>query len=592
VYDALDRVSELEHRYANGSLLSNYTFSYDEASRLTSEERDSVLRTYGYDTTNQLVRDNTAATITYDGTGNRTTDVTPAAGNRLASDATWSSYSYDEEGNVTGKSNATDTWVYEYDHRNQLTSASRSETGGGLQLRVDYKYDVFGNIVERTLDSDGDENVDTTERYALDGWKVLQGPLGDRRELRGNENWDVWADLDQSSSLTIRYEHGDAIDQVFARLAAGGQERWLLQDRLGSVREVTDDGGSLLTSVTYDAFGNHATTPTSDLGRYQFTGRDKDAELDLQRNRARFYDPKSGRWISHDPLGFDAGDSNLYRYVNNEPLAFGDPSGLQVRDPLRHGVDRSDPARRDEEIRRFNQEAKANKKAATDRMFDKEKDGLTNKQIYIKYGKEYVAKREREKLIEEANIQEARDYEAALSRFYKGEGTAPHGLSDGSQVTVIDNVGATRARAAVYYKNLSYESGDPSHAGGTKTLSRREPFFVGFYSQYMRTDYIHQFAANNANAANNTYSQILRVGEKAVDILQAGLDIVGVIPGIGEFADVVNGRTTSRTGPITSGPATSCASSAATGPVRNAASPATRPRRSTSIRPGGTRLWS
>jgi hypothetical protein len=30
-----------------------------------------------------------------------------------------------------------------------------------------------------------------------------------------------------------------------------------------------------------------------------------------------------------DPLGFDAGDSNLYRYVNNAPILGSDPSGLQ-----------------------------------------------------------------------------------------------------------------------------------------------------------------------------------------------------------------------------------------------------------------------
>jgi hypothetical protein len=34
-----------------------------------------------------------------------------------------------------------------------------------------------------------------------------------------------------------------------------------------------------------------------------------------------------------DPLGFDAGDSNLYRYVNNAPSNSADPSGLQP-DPL------------------------------------------------------------------------------------------------------------------------------------------------------------------------------------------------------------------------------------------------------------------
>lgn len=33
--------------------------------------------------------------------------------------------------------------------------------------------------------------------------------------------------------------------------------------------------------------------------------------------------------MSQDPMGFDAGDSNLYRYVNNRPEIEEDPSGLQ-----------------------------------------------------------------------------------------------------------------------------------------------------------------------------------------------------------------------------------------------------------------------
>jgi uncharacterized protein RhaS with RHS repeats len=36
-----------------------------------------------------------------------------------------------------------------------------------------------------------------------------------------------------------------------------------------------------------------------------------------------------GRWSSQDPLGFDAGDSNLYRYVGNNPTNATDASGLQ-----------------------------------------------------------------------------------------------------------------------------------------------------------------------------------------------------------------------------------------------------------------------
>lgn len=41
------------------------------------------------------------------------------------------------------------------------------------------------------------------------------------------------------------------------------------------------------------------------------------------------YDPSVGRWLSVDPLGFDAEDINLYRYVGNSPATLIDASGLQ-----------------------------------------------------------------------------------------------------------------------------------------------------------------------------------------------------------------------------------------------------------------------
>ena len=45
--------------------------------------------------------------------------------------------------------------------------------------------------------------------------------------------------------------------------------------------------------------------------------------------RARYYDGWLGRFISQDPIGFSAGDSNLYRYVSNSPISKTDPSGRQ-----------------------------------------------------------------------------------------------------------------------------------------------------------------------------------------------------------------------------------------------------------------------
>ena len=42
----------------------------------------------------------------------------------------------------------------------------------------------------------------------------------------------------------------------------------------------------------------------------------------------RDYDPTTGRFISQDPIGFAAGDANLYRYVGNTPTIYVDPLGL------------------------------------------------------------------------------------------------------------------------------------------------------------------------------------------------------------------------------------------------------------------------
>ena len=195
-----------------------------------------------------------------------------------------------------------------------------------LQLEANYKYDVYGNRIEKTVDDDGDTTVDTTERYALDGWKPGGGFVG-------NENWDVWADLDGNDDLQTRYLRGDMIDQVFARIeddAGGDLAYWLLTDRQGSVREVVDNSGDVVDSIDYDGYGNISNeTDSSYRGRYAYTGRELDVETGLQYNRARYYDGATGRWTSQDPLGFDAGDSNLYRYVSNQPLSLSDPSGLE-----------------------------------------------------------------------------------------------------------------------------------------------------------------------------------------------------------------------------------------------------------------------
>ena len=95
------------------------------------------------------------------------------------------------------------------------------------------------------------------------------------------------------------------------------------------MRTVLDGSGAVLDRVSYDGFGNVVVeTAPQYRGRYGWTGRETEVTTGLQYNRARYYDSQTGRWMSQDPLGFAAGDSNLSRYVGNKATAYTDPSGL------------------------------------------------------------------------------------------------------------------------------------------------------------------------------------------------------------------------------------------------------------------------
>jgi len=61
---------------------------------------------------------------------------------------------------------------------------------------------------------------------------------------------------------------------------------------------------------------------------WDFVGKTRKISRELRRGYVDFrYDCSSALFV--DPLGFDAGDTNLYRYVNNRPTWATDPSGLE-----------------------------------------------------------------------------------------------------------------------------------------------------------------------------------------------------------------------------------------------------------------------
>ncbi len=125
-YDALDRVANLQHRNAAGTLLANYTHTFDVGSRLGTETTNGTTKNYGYNANNELTADG-AAMLNYDLAGNRNTaGYQTGPGNRMSNDGLWT-YTYDFEGNRTRKSQGAslETWDYGYDHRNQMLWAEK-----------------------------------------------------------------------------------------------------------------------------------------------------------------------------------------------------------------------------------------------------------------------------------------------------------------------------------------------------------------------------------------------------------------------------------------------------------------------------------
>jgi RHS repeat-associated protein len=135
-----------------------------------------------------------------------------------------------------------------------------------------------------------------------------------------------------------RLQWGQAVDQLLAdedvnSLSSPGSLLWPLTDHLGTVRDWINNSATILDHVEYDSFGKRADTTVAVDAAFGWTGRYRDALTGLQYNHARWYDPKIGRWLSEDPIGFEGGDANLSRYVENTPTTYIDSDGLTADDP-------------------------------------------------------------------------------------------------------------------------------------------------------------------------------------------------------------------------------------------------------------------
>ena len=160
--------------------------------------------------------------------------------------------------------------------------------------------------------------------YAYDYNNVwIRKVIGNNKTIFIPENYQTTVQIDNGATTHHYLWTPNQQDKLLADTTTSGI-LWALTDHLGTIRDVLDGNSS--THLIYDAFGN-LTSGTNPL-LFGYTGKPFDPATNLQNNINRWYDATIGRWLSTDPIGFIAGDSNLYKYVKNTVLQFSDILGL------------------------------------------------------------------------------------------------------------------------------------------------------------------------------------------------------------------------------------------------------------------------
>jgi len=328
-YDSADQLTAATYRTTDAIpvVLKRYVYGYDAAGNRLGEQNDDSILGATYNNMNRLMSQQPSGALRFKGTLDEAATVT-IQGNPATVSA---DNKFEGQAQAPQGASQVDVVAREY---------------GGLARTYTYGINVSGSGRTFTYDPNGNLTGDGTRTFQWDAEnrliRVLQGATelasftydgrGRRaQKVAGGVTRTYVYDNDEileerTSAVTVRYFHGAGIDQQLAAQDTSGTVSYYVADHLGSVVRVTNAAGTVTLTRDYDPYGNplNGSTPPG----YAFTGREWDPETSLYYYRARYYDPKIGRFLSEDPIG--DGEQSAYAYADNRPSTLTDPYGLQA----------------------------------------------------------------------------------------------------------------------------------------------------------------------------------------------------------------------------------------------------------------------